>query len=258
MREIFLTVLVVPNGLLREGIARILSAAHFRIIGSAAAVDDSLLSLLSPNQPILLVIGSGGDPDATARQIELFKEKQRIGRVAVLAEHYRLSDVLSAFRAGANGYLVKVANCRAFIKSLESVMLGATIMPSEILASVLDLEDTAINQDVQVHADALAEAASDVVPHLSTQEKRILSHLVSGDSNKVIARKVDSAEATVKVHIKAILRKIRVHNRTQAAIWAIANGSFGSAIDNGSYELEGKAALPGLFNGHASVSLLKS
>jgi DNA-binding NarL/FixJ family response regulator len=258
MREVFLTVLVVSNGLLREGIARILGAAHFRILGSVASLDDSILSVLSPNQSVLLVIGSGDDPDAMARQIELFKQNHPTGRVAVLAEQYQLSDVLSAFRAGANAYLVKIANCRAFIKSLESVMLGATIMPSEILTSIFDVEDEAINRDIGVHAEALVEAASNDVPHLSTQEKRILRHLVEGDSNKLIARKIDIAEATVKVHIKAILRKIRVHNRTQAAIWAIGNGSFVSAIGNESYELEGKAINPGMFNGHGYAALPKA
>jgi two-component system nitrate/nitrite response regulator NarL len=52
----------------------------------------------------------------------------------------------------------------------------------------------------------------------------MLEGLVKGHPNKVIARTCDIAEATVKVHIKAILRKIRVENRTQAAIWAMSNG----------------------------------
>ena len=47
----------------------------------------------------------------------------------------------------------------------------------------------------------------------------------------MIARKIDIAEATVKVHIKAILRKIRVQNRTQAAVWAMNNGRLDSAIN---------------------------
>jgi two-component system nitrate/nitrite response regulator NarL len=68
----------------------------------------------------------------------------------------------------------------------------------------------------------LAEA--DVMaPQLSPREKITLRCLIEGDSNKSIARKMDITEATVKVHVKAILRKIRVHNRTQAAIWGINN-----------------------------------
>jgi DNA-binding CsgD family transcriptional regulator len=59
---------------------------------------------------------------------------------------------------------------------------------------------------------------------LSPREQQILSHLAEGDSNKQIARAYNITESTVKVHLKAILRKIAVHNRTQAAIWAVANG----------------------------------
>lgn len=58
-------------------------------------------------------------------------------------------------------------------------------------------------------------------PALSPRQLTILRHLIAGDSNKSIARKVSLSEATVKVHVKTILRKIRVHNRTQAAIWAL-------------------------------------
>jgi two-component system nitrate/nitrite response regulator NarL len=47
--------------------------------------------------------------------------------------------------------------------------------------------------------------------------------LINGESNKTIARKIEIAEATVKVHVRTILRKIRVHNRTQAAVWALNN-----------------------------------
>ena len=51
-----------------------------------------------------------------------------------------------------------------------------------------------------------------------------MNGLVKGHANKVIARTCDIAEATVKVHMKSILRKIRVGNRTQAAIWALERG----------------------------------
>ena len=60
-------------------------------------------------------------------------------------------------------------------------------------------------------------------PQLSAREKSILRSLIEGASNKSIARKFDLAEATVKVHVKAILRKIQVQNRTQAAIWGMNN-----------------------------------
>jgi len=62
------------------------------------------------------------------------------------------------------------------------------------------------------------------VRRISEREGRILHHLLSGHSNKTIARQLAISEATVKVHMKAVLRKLNVRNRTQAAIWAVANG----------------------------------
>jgi DNA-binding CsgD family transcriptional regulator len=67
------------------------------------------------------------------------------------------------------------------------------------------------------------------IPQLSAREKCIPQCLREGDANKVIAREVDIPEATVKVHVKSILRKIGVHNRTQAAIWAMNHDPLGTS-----------------------------
>ena len=64
---------------------------------------------------------------------------------------------------------------------------------------------------------------------MSARELEILKFLVAGDSNKAIARTCHLAESTVKIHLKTILRKIRVRNRTQAAIWAIQHANGGEA-----------------------------
>src|SRR6185312_3176063 len=72
---------------------------------------------------------------------------------------------------------------------------------------------------------AIFVATEDTAPQLSPREKSILRCLIEGDSNKCIARKIGIADATVKVHVKAILRKIQVQNRTQAATWAMNHGA---------------------------------
>jgi two-component system nitrate/nitrite response regulator NarL len=77
-------------------------------------------------------------------------------------------------------------------------------------------------EKIEAFPDGAGTGGGHDVPHrLSTRELTIVECLVHGDSNKGIARKLQIAEATVKVHIKAILRKIRAANRTQAAIWAM-------------------------------------
>ena len=147
-----------------------------------------------------------------------------------MADHYRLvlGELVSAFRAGANGYFADVMTCDVFIKSMELVMMGETIFPPAFLSFVLDPEGghlgEAAPRDEKSQA-ILITTEDTLAPQLSTREKSILRCLIEGDSNKCIARKIDIAEATVKVHVKAILRKIRVQNRTQAAIWGMNNGS---------------------------------
>ncbi|GJE41195.1 Response regulator protein VraR [Methylobacterium soli] len=62
------------------------------------------------------------------------------------------------------------------------------------------------------------------VHKLSPREIDVLKHLAGGASNKIIARACDLAEATVKIHVKNVLRKLKTQNRTQAALWAIEHG----------------------------------
>ena len=220
----FAVILVGKSLLLREGLARILRAANFRILASVSSADGLRPSKAPPHLPLYLIVHTGNDFDIALEQIALFRNRHPDARIAIVADHYRLNELTSAFRASANGYFVNVITCDRFIRSIELVMMGETIFPSALLdanrphlveasASVRNLEAILVAKE-----DATA-------PLLSPQEKVILRCIIEGESNKCIARKIDVTEATVKVHVKAILRKIRVQNRTQAAVWGINNGS---------------------------------
>jgi len=126
------------------------------------------------------------------------------------------------FRAGASGSLFMGQTTEPFIKALELVMLGATVLPSGLLPLTLDRED----ESIPVSAD------ENFAPLLSHRERLILRHLAEGQANKVIANIIGIAEAIVKVHVKSILSKIRVLNRTQAAMWAMSNGLFVGGASN--------------------------
>jgi two-component system nitrate/nitrite response regulator NarL len=226
-RQSFATVLVGKSILLREGLARILRAANFRILASVSCVDDLLPRKLQPHRKLFLVIHTGDDFDAAVEQIELFRDQHPGGRIAIVADHYRLVEMVSAFRAGANGYFADIMACDVFIKSIELMMMGETVFPPAFLSSVLVAEGDHLSKQVPPDENShaiLLTAENTITPQLSPREKSILHCLIEGDSNKCIARKIEIAEATVKVHVKAILRKIRVQNRTQAAIWGMNNG----------------------------------
>jgi two-component system nitrate/nitrite response regulator NarL len=251
-RRTFATVLVGSNALARDGLSRILRAASFRIAASVPCINDTSLNSLPHDQILLLVLDAGNALQEAIGQIELFKEHFPDGRVAVLASDYELTGVIAAFQAGANSYFLHVADAASFIKSLELVMMGETLLPPEILPLILDHEDPgggALVPDAEIASSIVLKPNDGYVPQLSARENCILRSLTEGHSNKTIARKLNIAEATVKVHIKAILRKIRVHNRTQAAIWAVNHGSQDIAvpqIESGAEpsEHESKAALP--------------
>src|SRR5258708_10352833 len=102
--------------------------------------------------------------------------------------------------------------------------MGERFSPPAFLSFVLDPEGNRLGQAAprdENDQPILVGTEYTLAPQLSTREKSILRCLIEGDSNKCIARKIDIAEATVKVHVKAILRKIRVQKRTQAAIWGM-------------------------------------
>jgi DNA-binding NarL/FixJ family response regulator len=235
-QQSFATILVGKSILLREGLARILRSGNFRIVASVSCANDLLPSKPQLHEPLFLIAHTGDSFDAAIEQIGIIRDRHPTGRIAIVADRYRLGELVSALRAGANGYFVDVMTCDVFIKSIELVMMGETIYPPAFLSFVLDPEinhlDEALSYNEQEQAILIATEDTIAPPQLSPREKSILRCLVEGDSNKCIARKIDIAEATVKVHVKAILRKIRVQNRTQAAIWGMKNGSPASANNN--------------------------
>jgi DNA-binding NarL/FixJ family response regulator len=236
-QQSFATFIVGKSVLIREGIARILSAANFRTLASVSSADDLSPHKLQSHPSLVLIVHAGDDFEAAVEQIELLRERHPKARIAVVADHYRLDEMVSAFRAGASGYFIDVMTCDVFVKSIELVMMGETIFPPAFMSSILRYESDHFaraeprNDNDQVITFTTAERS--ITQQLSPREKSIMQCLIAGDSNKCIARKIDIAEATVKVHVKAILRKIRVQNRTQAAIWGMNNGSLVRTINDG-------------------------
>jgi len=240
-------ILVGKCSLLRDGLARILRSAHFRVLASVRCADDLPISKIHPHQMLFLVIRTGDDFYATVEQVGALKNCHPDGRLAVVADHYQPFELVSAFRAGATGYFVDDMSSDAFVKSVELVMMGETVFPPELLSFALEpeanhLQEAALRDENQA---PLVTAEDGIAPQLSPREQSILRCLIKGESNKSIARKIDIAEATVKVHVKAILRKIRVHNRTQAAIWGMNSGSLAPTGETASLPLpdQGKQLL---------------
>lgn len=232
------TVLGCQNSMLREGIKHILSSTRYKVHPEDLSCRSSALPQLFGNAPFLFIIDSNLYPNGLSNVVRELKAQNANARVLILADGFDLEEMKFAIQAGVDGYCLATTGCEALIKYLDLVMLGEVVFPSSafLKAMLPSHESAAVAKEsapismLAPQVERLGDAKDSVIRTLSSREAEILQCLMEGAPNKVIARKLEVAEATVKVHIKAILRKIRVANRTQAAMWAVSHLS-GSSND---------------------------
>ncbi|MBL0407865.1 response regulator transcription factor [Microvirga aerilata] len=212
------TALICKNSLLRSGLQQILRETPF-VLAEAGAVTGPRLIQDVP-EPALFVIQANQDTSSMLEAVRAAKQRFPKARVVVLADQFDLGFVRIGLQAGVDGFCEAASSPEVLIKSLELVMLGGSVLPSAIMHSVLS--EMFQNPEQPLHNNPVAEPEPSNMREckLSVREAQILGCLMQGSPNKIIARNLDIAEATIKVHVKAILRKIGVANRTQAAMWA--------------------------------------
>jgi two-component system nitrate/nitrite response regulator NarL len=216
------TILICKNSLVRAGIRHILEGSRFMVAGEGE--DSSTLTASPDASPALYILDDSHATDAFAETVASLKAQSPSARVVVLADHLDPTTMMRALQAGMHGLCSATMGRDALITALELVMLGETFIPTALAFTMLN--GMSQSHESRSNTPPAFMPASDTAPRthkLSSREVEILEHLMEGESNKVIARNLDIAEATIKVHIKAILRKVQATNRTQAAMWASAH-----------------------------------
>lgn len=225
------TFVVDQSTLIREGLIRILAGTRYRVSAAGSAIQEIGKKALH-GEDILVLLGSDAHSDPDFAQLRSFKLEYEKAKVIVLSELCSPHDLALAITAGADGFLSKQISSDALLKTIDLVWIGETVIPSSCLRMIINHDEpaccvaasTAPAPDLDEHIVAQPAPSGmnfDRLHRLSCKEQLILQCLTQGASNKSIARELNMAEATVKVHIKGILRKIRVSNRTQAAVWAL-------------------------------------
>ncbi len=206
--------LLSRNELAREGLRRILLAKDFVVCTSAA--DATALEAGQPveGDPEIIIVDSVPGSDAIESCREL-SERYPKARFVLLADNFEIEEVALAFGSGIDGYIVKEISCEPLVESLRLVALGEKVLPSQLASNLGAVSLGSVAEDWHENVSAAG---------LSEREVEILWCLTLGMANKVVSRRLNISEATVKVHVKAILRKLKVANRTQAAIWAVKHG----------------------------------
>lgn len=205
-------VVISSNAILREGLCRIISNDDFVVIDSAAHPNS--IDWQEHPDNILTIIDSNAGAEQIS-SIDLVMQEKESARCVVLAENLHLEDMLSCFERRAQGYLVKDISCAPLIISLKLVSLGERVYPSAMIDLLSEKRSNLLENN---NPGPEAEAAN-----LTQREMDVLTFLMIGHSNKLIARELSLSEATIKVHVKAILRKLDVGNRTQAAMWGTSH-----------------------------------
>src|SRR5919112_3993129 len=200
------TILIEANRLFREGLKHLLTGTRFEVGSEFNTFDLALAAGEAGAAPELVISGQPVKDEADLRAI---REAFPTARIVVLADDLSVEVLRAAMGGGADGFLIKNVSPEALIQSLQLIMLGEKVFPTNLASMLLDM-----NAIIPQHS----------VRGLSPREQEILQSLVTGASNKMIAIRLGITEATVKVHLKTLLRKIDVNNRTQAAIWAMNNG----------------------------------
>ncbi|MBL0404416.1 response regulator transcription factor [Microvirga aerilata] len=220
-RNQFLTVLICKNPLLHAGLKHLLANTRFTV--SDRVFDETLpWRHHLGTQPALFIVDANNSSEESLKIINLLKVRQTEARVVAVADHFDINFVRLGIDAGIHGFCLTANDPEVLIKSLELVMMGGSTLPVTLARSLLN--EIGLNTEPDQERSMAEALPVDLGTHkLSNREAEILRCIMRGEPNKVIARKLDVAEATIKVHVKAILRKVGVANRTQAAMWASEN-----------------------------------
>jgi two-component system, NarL family, nitrate/nitrite response regulator NarL len=205
--------LIDRNRLFRHGLKRLLDETPFSVRGEAEDLKEAQQHLTDGPPPAVIVVDLADSNDDDLARLKSLRETLP-SRIVVLTADVNLQRFVKVIRIGVQGYITKDISLDALVQVLRLAMLGEEIFSSRLLA-VASERLSSIGETTQTDI-AAAE--------LSLRERRVLSFVSNGCSNKAIARTMAISEATVKIHVRDLLRKLNVRNRTQIATWALANG----------------------------------
>jgi len=209
--------LIDDHALVRKGIEGLLQSRGVQVVASVSSGEEGVRRARELAFDIILldVKMPGMSGIETLRQL-------RAGGIATPVVMLTMSredaDLTAALRAGARGYLLKDIEPDDLVPALEAALQGENVVANEMVGTLARIVGgkSGAGLDTQRPATPLSE--------LTPRELEILEHIVGGLSNKMIARALSITDGTVKLHVKAILRKLGMRSRVEAAVAAVTHG----------------------------------
>ena len=196
---------VDDHPLFREGVIRSLSEiGGFDVVAQGSSCDDAIRIAREMRPDVLLIDLSM--PGGGLNAIQPIIASNPAQRIVVLTVSEAADEVTAALNSGAKGFVLKGVGSRALAEILATVAAGESYVSPSLAARVLN------------NLGKPRSLPSDPAAALSAREAEVLELVAQGMSNKMIARRLDLQEKTVKHHVSRVLAKLSASNRTEAAM----------------------------------------
>jgi len=215
--------LIDDHALVRKGLEELLRSRGVEVVASAGSGEEGIKQALALAPDVILLdikmpVMNG------IETLERLRASNVMVPILMLTMSRDDADLRAALRGGAAGYLLKDMNPEDLVPALEAALRGDNVVAKEMVGSLTRIVQGQTNEAPRRTAAPLSE--------LTPREMEILRHVAEGQSNKMIARALNITDGTVKLHVKAILRKLGVHSRVEAAVIAVEQGLGRKKIQN--------------------------
>ncbi len=205
--------LIDDHPMLRNGVKQLISMdARLRVVAEASNGEQGV-TLAEELDPDLILLDLNMPGINGLETLDRLRTIALSGRIVVFSVSNNEDDVVSALKHGADGYLLKDMEPEDLLKALHQAAAGQMVLSealTPILAASLREQRPNGERDIQ---------------QLTPRERDILKLIAQGLPNKMIARKLTITESTVKVHVKHLLKKMKLKSRVEAAVWALQSKS---------------------------------
>ena len=204
--------LIDDHPLLRKGVKQLIELDdELHVIAEASDAIDGIKAA-KESEPDLILLDLNMPNINGIEALKMLRDEEITSRIIVFTVSDNEEDVVAALKAGADGYLLKDMEPEELLASLRQAALGKVVISDKLT--------TLLAQALQSGRSSNKSDISSLTP----REKQIIKLIAGGLPNKLIARKLNITEGTVKVHVKHLLKKLRLRSRVEVAVWAVQEG----------------------------------
>jgi len=212
--------LVDDHALFRSGIRSLLQRqADFSVVGEAADGVEGI-KRVQQLQPDVVLLDLNMSGMSGIESLQLMRQSSPKTAIIMLTVSEDAEDLTAALQAGACGYLIKNIDADYLVRAIRRAAAGEPVVAEAMTAKLI--------AQLQGGGTRRADPPSEF-DRLTPREKDILACLARGESNKSIARRLELAESTVKIHVQNVLKKLKLSSRVQAAVFAVEHRMLGGS-----------------------------